>query len=152
MKKLLAVLCCGMLLVGCGESKPKAEVTKCSMDLMGMEMAIQVEAVDGIANKMAYVMTIPESMAGVDFAEITDEEKKQVEEMFVSSMGDEAMAEKCVITYDDDNMIISMDLDFEKDKDMIESLAGELPSDEDLKVDSFVTEMEDAGFTCSLAD
>ena len=122
------------------------------MDLMGMEVAMEVSAEDGIAKKMAYIITIPESMAGIDFAEVTDEEKKQLEDAFVSSLGDETLVEMSSITYDDDNMYISVDFDFEKDKELIESLAGELPSDEDLKVDTFVSEMEENGFTCALVE
>lgn len=152
MKKLLSVLLCGIMLVGCGggQAAPKKETTKCSMNLLGMNMDINLDVVDEKIDGISYVMTLPGDLMEVDFDTLGDAEKATLEEEMMASFEESGMKDKASVSYENNNMIVTVKFDMETDKEAFEEIAGtELPSNFS-DIEGFESEMEEAGFTCEL--
>lgn len=90
MKKLLIAAFAVLVLAGCGSSSKKEETKTCSITEEGMKMDATFTAVDDDVTKAKIAVKMDASALGADVSKLTDEQKKQVEDMVLSQLGVEA--------------------------------------------------------------
>lgn len=151
MKKLMVLLCAGLLLAGCGgkeESKPEEnrETKVCTLEASGINMEINASAVDDIIDKIEVAITMP--LDGVDEDTITDEMKTQMEEAALAQYGVEKGEGVEVSTdFSDGKLTVKVGMDIANASDKTKEALG-LDKAGDQKLSEFVAEAEKNGATC----
>ena len=91
MKKLMVLLCAGMLLAGCGSKKEEAkpeenrESKVCTMEQSGIKMELGASALNDIIDKVDVKVIVP--LQGVSESAVTDTLKAQMEEAALKQIG-----------------------------------------------------------------
>lgn len=142
MKKLLGVLCAGMLLAGCSGGGGDPVTKTCSMDMGGvMEMEMVLDGTEEVLEKVSINMSMPyENMNITKDASDEDKEafKKQMEESMAEEYADDEADVDITSEFDDKgyHMTISAEAS------MMEKTFNSTSMEEAVKV------VEEQGFTC----
>ena len=144
MKKLLAGAAALLILAGCGSSTGKQEAKTCTMDYQGIPTTMKLDAED---NKVTVIEMNMEQDMKQDLSNITDDQKKQVDQIIYSSMGimgdEEGLTAKA--DYEGTKVILTIKIDTTKaSTDTLKKFSF----DGGLKFDDSVKELETAGATC----
>lgn len=155
MKKLMVVLCAGLLLAGCGSKKEEETGTTenreskvCTLEQAGVKMEIGASAVDDIIDKVDVTVFVPLKASGLDESAITDEMKKTMEEAALKQMGVEKGEGVDIATETKDgDLAVSVSIDMNKASDATKK-ALNLEEAGDSKLSDFVKNAESGGATC----
>lgn len=150
MKKLMVLLCAGMLLAGCGSKKEEAKTDEnreskvCTIEQAGIKMELGASAVDDIIDKVDVKIIVP--LQGVSESAVTDEMKSQLEEAALKqaglSKGDGVDVETDV---NDGNLSVKVSIDINKASDEAKK-ALNLDDAKDSKLSDFVKNAEAGGY------
>lgn len=152
MKKLMVLLCAGMLLAGCGSKKEEAKTDEnreskvCTIEQAGIKMELGASAVDDIIDKVDVKIIVP--LQGVSESAVTDEMKSQLEEAALKQAGlkkgDGVDVETDV---NDGNLSVKVSIDINKASDEAKK-ALNLDDAKDSKLSDFVKNAEAGGASC----
>lgn len=152
MKKLMVLLCAGILLAGCGGKKEEAkteekrETKVCTVEQSGIKMEMGASAVNDIIDKVDVTMYIP--LQGVDESAITDELKAQMEEAALKQYNlNKGEGVDVVTDVKDGNLSVKVSIDMNKASDQAKKVLN-LENAKDSKLTDFVKSAEASGATC----
>lgn len=152
MKKLMVLLCAGVLLAGCGSKKEEAKTEEnreskvCTLEQAGIKMEIGASAVNDLIDKVDVTVAVP--LQGVDESAITDELKAQMEEAALTQIGLEKGDGVDVSTdVKDGTLAVKVSLDINKASDKAKK-ALNLDEAAESKLSDFVKNAEAGGATC----
>lgn len=152
MKKLMVLICAGILLAGCGGKKEEAkteenrETKVCTVEQSGIKMEMGASAVNDIIDKVDVTMYIP--LQGVDESAITDELKAQMEEAALKQYNlNKGEGVDVVTDVKDGNLSVKVSIDMNKASDQAKKVLN-LENAKDSKLTDFVKSAEASGATC----
>lgn len=147
MKKLLCAAFAVLVLAGCGGSDAKTETKTCSVELQsGMNMDATFTAEDDTITKTSVKVTIDGSALGLGDTELTDDQKKIMEDAILSQLGvEEGKGVEVKVEFEDTDIIATVDIDM---KEGDTSTLSALGFDETASLEKTVEEAEDSGATC----
>lgn len=155
MKKLMVILCAGLLLAGCGSKKEEDKSTAenreskvCTLEQSGVKMEIGASAVDDIIDKLDVTVIFPLSAMGVDESTITDDMKAQMETAALKQIGVDK-GEGIDVTTDlkDGNLSMKVAIDINKASDEAKKILN-LEEAGESKLSDFVKSAEANGASC----
>lgn len=155
MKKLMVLLCAGLLLAGCGSKKEEDKGTAenreskvCTLEQSGVKMEIGASAVDDIIDKVDVTIALPLESMGVSESAITDEIKEQMETAALKQIGlDKGEGVDVTTDAKDGNLSVKVSVDINKASDEAKKLLN-LEQAGESKLSEFVKTAETNGATC----
>lgn len=152
MKKLMVLLCAGVLLAGCGGKKENAKTEEnreskvCTLEQSGIKMEMEASAVNDIIDMVDVTVNVP--LQGVDASAITDELKSQIEEAALQQIGFKK-GEGVDLTTDfkEDSLAVKISIDMNKASEDAKKVLN-LDSSKENKLSDFVKSAEADGATC----
>lgn len=147
MKKLLLTAFAVLVLAGCGSSSGKTETKTCSVTQSGMNMDATFTATDDKVTKASVAVKVDASALG-DMSKLTDDQKKQMEDMVVSKMGiEEGKGVTLKFDFGEKDITVTVDIDLkEGDKEMLKKLGFD--GGTDFKLSDTIKDAEADGATC----
>lgn len=152
MKKLMVLLCAGILLAGCGSKKEEAKTDEnreskvCTIEQAGIKMELGASAVDDIIDKVDVNIIVP--LQGVSESAITDELKAQMEEAALKQIGlSKGEGVDVETEAKDGNLSVKVSIDMNKASDEAKKVLN-LENAKESKLSDFVKNAEAGGASC----